>query len=797
MNSLTDSVRLLPNRYGHFDPETSEFVITDVLTPRPWVNVLANERYGAVVSQVGGGFSWFENCQLFRLSRWDQDLSTDAMGRFVYVQDADRPEAIFSTTWQPTRRSQPGERVRHGLGYTVYERELDGLATSQTVFVPVDAPCEVWLIEVQNRRATPRRVRLTTYLEWHLGGVADWHREFHRLFVETRAHGNTLLARKHPGLHPYSREVLDGSVGAVLAIACAGDVEWITDKRAFLGRQGDLARPQALLDPSPLVPCERGTGRWDDPVGCGSVTFELSPDESKRVVVVLGAGHSDEANQGMVQRFDADAAEEALGDVKAHWRSLCADASVISPEPALDVLCNAWLPYQAIAGRMLARCGYYQQSGAYGYRDQLQDSLLHLLTEPSRCLEQIRLHAEAMYEDGGVRHWWHPGTDIYTESRHSDAALWLPFAVLAYLDESCDTRALDQELAYLSRDTQLHGSAGSLLEHCTRALDRALDRLSPRGLPLIESGDWNDGLSHAGIEGRGESVWLGMFLFAILERWKGWLERLGLGEVAKRYAGCAESLRRAVNEWGWDEDRYVGGYRDDGKPFGARECAEGSLYLNPQTWAVISGIAPPERAQRALRTVREQLLEPYGALLLRPAYTALDPYIGYITRYAPGLRENGGVYCHAATWAVQAFAMMGDTDTALAVYRSQCPPLRSGEAPDRYAAEPYVMPGNVDGPDSPHEGRAGWTWYTGSAAWMKRVAFDWLCGVRAEPEGLRVLPYLPSSWDGLQIRRPFRGDVFEIEVRRPPQYGGPADGPIADLLVQSSGSGKTHSISLP
>ncbi|MEP0766191.1 MAG: glycosyl transferase family 36 [Fimbriimonadia bacterium] len=796
---MSNPVRLLPNHYGHFDPDTSEFVIADVLTPRPWVNVLANEQYGAVVSQVGGGFSWFGNCQLFRLSRWDQDLSTDAMGRFVYVQDADKPKAIFSTTWQPTKLSLPGDRVRHGLGYTVYEREFVGLATSQTVFVPLDSACEVWLIEVQNRGASPRRVRLTTYVEWHLGGVGDWHREFHRLFIETRVRGNALIARRHPGLHPHSRNVVDGSVGAVSAITGVGDVEWLTDKRTFLGRRGDMARPEALCGPS-LHPGPQGrgdgcTGRWDDPVGCGSVLFELSPGESKRVVVILGAGSSDESNLAMAQRFDADAAEDALAEVKAHWRSLCSDVSVQSPEPALDVLCNAWLPYQAVAGRMLARCGYYQQSGAYGYRDQLQDSLIHLLSQPSRCFEQIRLHAEAMYEDGGVRHWWHPGTDIYTESRHSDTALWLPFAVLAYLDETGDAEALDEDLGFLSRNS--YGCSGSLLEHSTRALDRSLDRLSPRGLPLIEAGDWNDGLSHAGIEGRGESVWLGMFLYTILERWNGYLKQLGRSQAAERYAGCAESLRRAVNEWGWDEDRYVAGYRDDGKPFGARECTEGSLYLNPQTWAVISGIAPPERAQRAMRTAREQLLKPYGALLLRPAYTALDPYIGYITRYAPGLRENGGVYCHAAMWAVQAFSMMGDADTALAVFRSLCPPLRSSENPDRYAAEPYVMPGNVDGPDSPHEGRAGWTWYTGSAAWMKRVAFDWLCGVRAEPEGLRVRPILPSGWDRFRIRRPFRGDVFEIEVRKPKGYGGPADGPIADVLLYSSGSGKTQHVGLP
>jgi cellobiose phosphorylase len=385
-------------------------------------------------------------------------------------------------------------------------------------------------------------------------------------------------------------------------------------------------------------------------------------------------------------------------------------------------MCNSWLPYQAIAGRLFAKCAYYQQGGAYGYRDQLQDSLMLLDWDPAHTLLQLGRHAEAMYEDGGVRHWWHPGTDIFVRSHHSDTCLWLAFGVLAYLETTNDTAALDEDFAFLSRETEKPSSHGTLWAHCLRGIDRTLSKLSPRGLPLLGAGDWNDGLSHAGIEGIGESVWLAMFLFDILTRWQPFLEKTGQHDVARKFADAAVGLKQAVNDHAWDGEWYIAGTRDDGKPFGSHTCEEGKIFLNPQTWAVISGIAPPERVEQAMNSVRKHLLCPFGALLLQPAYSKVDPYIGYITRYAPGLRENGGVYSHASTWAIKAFTMIDDQETALAIYRGMLPPLRAEADVELYAAEPYVMPGNVDGPDSPYKGRAGWTWYTGSAAWMVRVA---------------------------------------------------------------------------
>lgn len=707
----------MANPYGHFDPVSGAFVITDVLTPRPWINVLANEQYGVVLSQAGGGFSWADNCQLFRLSRWEQDLVSDAYGRFLYVQDLEKPDELWSTTYQPTRRRAEVDELVHDLGATTFTRRFLDLETRQTVFVPDDACAEVWIIEIRNLSDRPRALRLASYLEWHLGGSGDSHREFHRLFVESKTEGKALIAWKHSNLVEHERTEPKPPIRAYVGWSGVEATTWITDKREWLGTCGDPSFPRALRKAA----SPSSTSRWDDPVAGGLALLELGPGESRTITLTIGAAPDEATALKMAQRYDEEAARSALRDTLALWNRRCVLPGNDTGDAAIDLMANRWLPYQAIAGRLFARCAYYQQGGAYGFRDQLQDSLMLLDRDPAATLKQLGRHAEAMYEDGGVRHWWHPGTGIFSESRHSDTPLWLAYGVLAYLEATGDLSALELQYDFLNRASQAPAERGTLFEHCLRGIRLVLGRISPRGLPLIGAGDWNDGLSHAGLDGKGESVWMAMFLYDILNRWEPYLRRTGHEDLVECFHTAAESLRSAVNDHGWDGEWYIAGTRDDGKPFGSKSCEEGQIFLNPQTWAVISGIAPPDRAEKAMRSVRERLVMPYGALLLRPAYSHVDPYIGYITRYAPGLRENGGVYSHASTWAVMAFAMMGDRETATEIYRGMLPPLRAAENADLYAAEPYVMPGNVDGPDSPYAGRAGWTWYTGSAAWMVRV----------------------------------------------------------------------------
>lgn len=728
--------RLLGNPYGYFVEEDASFTITDVRTPRPWANVLSNDRYGVVVSQAGGGFSWHDNCQIYRISRWDQDLVQDGMGRFVYVQDLDEPEDLWSTTYNPTRRAADVDRCVHGLGFTKFERRFRDLEVVQTIFVPTEGDAEVWILSIQNLSDRPRRLRIASYQELHLGDVGAWHREFHRLFMESRVVGDELVAWKHPNLAEHRRDELETPKRVAFSWQGADSVRWVTDKEAWLGRQGTVARPEGLF-----TDVRRGeTPRWDDPVAVGILELTLAPGETRSMVHSVGVAMSEEDALAEVRPWDLRKAAQALVETKHYWHQRCKQGKIPTQDVAENLMVNAWFPYQAIVGRIYARCAYYQQGGAYGYRDQLQDSLMLLsLGEPETTVTQLGRHAEAMYEDGGVKHWWMPTEGWGPESWHSDTSLWLMFGVLAYIEATGDTSVLSREYSYLAREQDVpwvvshgraardtHGRAahGTLLDHAVRGVRRALDLRSPRGLPLLGAGDWNDGLSHAGLDGKGESVWLAMFLFDVLKRSHSVIRSFGLSDVADEFEREAESLRAAVETHAWDGDWYIAGTRDDGKPFGSRENEEGKIFLNPQTWAVLTGIASPERAARAMQSVREHLVTDYGALLLQPAFSRVDPYIGYITRYAPGLRENGGVYSHASTWAVLAFNQIGDRETARRVFRGMLPPLRSVEDADLYAAEPYVMPGNVDGPDSPYAGRAGWTWYTGSAAWMVRVAAE-------------------------------------------------------------------------
>jgi len=757
-DSAAPAPATLPNRYGAFDPATYAFVLHNVLTPRPWVNVMSNGEYGLVLSQQGGGFSWRRNSQLDRVTRWEQDLAADAYGRWVYVFDIDAGR-VHSTTFAPVREAADDEEIRHGLGWTTFRRRTGDVETSQTVFIPVEGGSEHWVIEVCNRAKASKRFRIGSYLEWHLGNQGEWHREFHRLFVSLFPERDALFAFKRTGLTEGSRTPPPAPMVAYAAVDGLEPVHWFGDKAQWLGAAGRFDRPDGVIHPiEPII-----TERWDDPIAALTAEVEIPAGGSVRFAITVGAEDNLDAAR-LASRVTLDEIERRREETVRHHLARAQALEIQTADPAFDLMNNGWLPHQAEVGRMKARCAYYQQGGAYGFRDQLQDSLCLLETEPSSTLAQLGRHAEATYEDGGVRHWWHPDSPIFAPSHHSDTCLWLSYGTLEYLDETAADSALDRPYRYLNRSTQEFGSEGSLLDHCQRGIRRFLEMRSPRGLPLIGSGDWNDGLSHAGIDGKGESVWLAMFGYAILLRIAEVLDRRGETKLAAEYRTEAANLQTAVETHGWDGDRYIAGTSDDGRPFGSRENRSGQIFLNPQTWAAITGIGAPERVRQALAAVRERLVKPYGALLLAPAYREVDSSIGYITRYAPGLRENGGVYSHASTWAVQAFAEAGDVETAYEIYRGMLPPLRSTLDADAYQAEPFVMPGNVDGPDSPFEGRAGWTWYTGSAAWMRRVAIRNLLGVRATYDGLIVAPRLPSSLGPVRLTRPFRGDVFEIEI---------------------------------
>jgi len=745
--------------YGSFSADGAEYVITRADTPMPWINVLTNGDYGLTLSQAGSGYSWRTHASLNRLTRWEQDLVRDEWGKYLYLRDAESG-AFWSPTWQPCGAALDEYRVRHGLGYSVIEGQRDAIRSAVTYFVPPDAPCEIWLLRLENAGDRPRALQITSYFEWLLGAAPDWHREFHRTFIETEYDPalGALLATKALWDLPVESKTHWNRSWPYLGFHSASiqPAGFDSDKRDFLGRHGDLRRPRALQDGR----ARNRAGRWGDPIGSLMVEVRLAPGEAREIAFTLGAA-DDRAQAGaIITRFrDLDAVHAALEAARRLWRTLTGSLSVETPDPALNRLANGWLAYQAIAGRLWGRTAYYQTGGAYGFRDQLQDSLVWLLLgQPDRTLEQIKLHAAHQYQDGVVLHWWHPLAETGLRSDYSDDLLWLPFVLMRYLDETADFAALDQVAPFYD------GGEGTLREHCLRSFERALSRRSPRGLPLILKGDWNDGLNAVGAEGRGESVWMAHFLHALLTDW---VDR-GLADdaTARRYQAEAGSLRAAVNTHAWDGAWYWRATTDAGALVGSHRSPEGQIFLNAQTWAVLSGTAPADRARQALASARARLYSEYGPLLLAPAYTRPNPDIGYLSRYAPGTRENGGVYCHAACWAVLAERRMNGAQAAYEVWRSFCPPVRSAVDPDRYSGEPYVMPGNVAGPLAPLPGQAGWTWYTGTGAWYLRALVEGVLGIEACRDGLRVQPELPDGWDQFRVRRWFRGARYTITVRR-------------------------------
>jgi cellobiose phosphorylase len=730
----------------------------------PWANIISNGDYGLAVSQVGSGYSWRTHASFNRITRWDQDLVRDEWGKYLFLRDDDTGQH-WSPTYQPCGRELADLRVEHGMGYSLFGGLCHEIATQLTMFVPLDAPCEVWRLHLTNQSDRPRRLSAFTYFEWLLGVAPDWHREFHRLFIDTRGDldRRMITARKvmwdiPGGDTHWNRDWEYTAIHASSAPLAGFD----GDKRAFIGPYGRLTAPMVVRTGM----SQNSEGRYGDPIGSLHVALELAPGETREIVFVLGAA-ADEAEQRAILRYaDESAAAHGLAQAQSHWDELTARLQVETSDPALNVMANGWLVYQAVSCRMWARTAYYQTGGAYGYRDQLQDSLLWLLLDlPERTRQQIHLHAAHQYQSGIVLHWWHPIAETGLKSEYSDDLVWLPFAVLKYIEETDDPRILDEVAPFYD------GGEATIREHCLRAIRVALQRRSDRGLPLILQADWNDGLNAVGIHGRGESVWMAHFLYFVL---CGWVD-LGVLDAAldQEFRAAAADLRRAVEQHAWDGDWFIRAITDSGKILGSRTCDEGQIFLNAQTWAALSGIADEDRTRRAMEAAREQLFKPYGALLLAPAYSIPDPEIGYLSRYAPGLRENGGVYCHAACWAVLAEREVSGVDAAYAVWRSFCPARLSTENPDQYAAEPYVMPGNIGGPLSPTPGQGAWSWYTGSGQWFLRVLIEGVFGVRARRKGLEVRAALPAEWDTCRVQRRFRGATYDIVIRRDPDAQSP------------------------
>ncbi len=745
------------NKYGYFTEDGKEYVITDPFTPKPWINVLSNSHYGIVVSQLNGGFSWLDNSNLNRLTRWNQDLIMDNWGKYIYLRDKENGR-FWSPTIQPVKNELDFYECRHGIGYTIFNSRLYDIGSKLRLFVPFDDNLEIWSLTLCNDSQTAKTIEIFTYFEWCLGAAPDSHREFHKAFIETAydADNNILTAGKRLWEMPSDRGHWNRDWQYKAYFSCSQTFDsYSGNKESFLGRYGTLSEPLALKTGE----LDNEVGKWHDATASTKNTINLESGQSQTIHFFLGAEQDNEEIVPLIQKYRREENVTAsFNKMQAHWRDYLENTTVETPDEALNMMCNHWLKYQAISGRIWARAAYYQQSGAYGFRDQLQDSQIFFYSRPQLAKNQIRLHARHQLKSGAVLHWWHSISDQGMETNMTDDLLWLPFLLIQYLKETADWNFLNDSEPYYDS-----GEKDTLINHCKRAINLVFNRFTDRGLPQILAGDWNDGLSAVGLDGKGESIWLGHFLYYILNEMIVILNRNGDEASAKKYDQRAEDLKKAINEFGWDGDWFWRASKDNGECIGSKNNKEGYIYLNAQTWSVIACSTTKERQSKAMQAVEKHLEKNFGPLLLYPAYSNPDPFIGYLSRYAPGVRENGGVYTHAATWAIWAASMIDNPDMAYRIFRKICPVINASNA-DQYAAEPYVTPGNIEGPDSRHYGRGGWTWYTGSASWLFRVTIDHLIGIQASYDGLKVRPCFPAHWPQVKLNRLFRGTMYYITI---------------------------------
>ncbi|MBN1954581.1 MAG: glycosyl transferase family 36 [Anaerolineae bacterium] len=778
--------------YGCFSEDGREYIISTPLTPRPWGNVISNGDYAMMVSQTGSGYSWRGNAGQNRITRSFQDLVKDNWGKYLYIRDL-QTMAYWSAAYKPVMHPYDRYRVVHGLGYTRFEQEIDGIRSELAVFVTAQDPVEIMELRLTNTGATPRHLDVTSYAEWLLGFAPDEHREFHKLFIETWAEGegSALFARKYLWGFPDDQgrhNNVDWPYTAFMAVS-EPLKSFDCDKESFIGLYESEEHPRAMR----LERLAGRSGRFGDAIAALQVEVCLQPGESRTVVFTLGAAENDrEDPRELITRYTApEKSASALQEVHALWSRFVDQEHVETPDEALNLMTNYWLKYQAISCRLWGKSAFYQVSAGYGFRDQLQDCQVFLAGEPEYARQQLLLHAAQQFVEGDVLHWWFTVRGGGPRTNCSDDLLWLPFVLASYLKETADYSLLDEPVPYLN------GPAEDLYHHCKRAIERVFSRFSPRGVPLMGDHDWNDGLNAVGTLLKGESFWMAEFLHYVLREFIPLARRRGDARFAARCASVCAGLKGALDRHGWDGGWYLQATTDEGLLLGSQENEEGRIFLMPNIWAVISGAADEEKAQRAMQAVTEYLLKDHGTLLNTPAFTRPRPDIGYVTRYAPGLRENGGVYTHAATWSVWAYTLIGQPELAYEAYRRICPPNRSRDI-DVYKAEPYVTPGNVDGPLSDYYGRGGWTWYTGSAQWLHRVATHWILGIRPQEDGLLVDPSIPAGWEGFTVRRKFRNAVYHIEVRNPRRVNRgvrslQVDGEALEgQLIPAFSDGRTH-----
>lgn len=768
------------NGYGGFNADASEYVIRVTpnaqgclqLPPQPWVNIIANPQFGFMVSESGAGFTWSQNSRENRLTPWHNDPLLDTSGEALYLRDED--SGLYWSLFPGPLYEAGTYEIRHGFGYSHLRRIAHGLEHQVWVFVPPDAPVKITLIRLRNLDSAPRRLSLFSYAQLVLGVLPNDHAA--SLAIEQDGATGALLAEN-------CNRVFSGRIAFAAATPTDSVPMYISgDRKTFLGVGGDLARPAALLNGKSLDG-RLGTGL--DPCFALQVTLHLEANSEVERAFLLGEASSRDGARRLISHYrQAGAPHAALHEAQNFWRTQLGAVQLQSPAPMLDVLVNGWAAYQTLSCRLWARSAFYQSGGAFGFRDQLQDALALIYHDPALAREQLLLNAAHQFVEGDVLHWWHPPLGCGIRTRFSDDRLWLPYLAAFYGRSTGDWELFSQQIPFLTAPAvpdgedevfltaQASGESASFYEHCCRALDCSLTQ-GAHGLPLMGTGDWNDGMNRVGREGRGESVWLGFFLYTILGDFIPVCGQQGDYNRARRYAAFRTHLAEALNEHGWDGAWYRRAWYDDGAVLGSASSDECQIDALAQAWAVISKAAPNARAEAAMDAVDKQLIDRQAGLirLFTPPFinTAHDP--GYIKGYVAGVRENGGQYTHAALWVVEAFAQLGRRDQVAALLEMLSPiqHTATAQAVATYRLEPYWIAADIYSA-LPHIGRGGWSAYTGSAGWLLRVTLESLLGLElVEGHALRLRPCIPDSWPSVKLRYRLadQGTRYDIEVLNP------------------------------
>lgn len=761
------------NGFGGFDKDGMEYVIKlteGMNTPVPWCNVISNQNFGFLITESGASTTWAENSRENRLTTWSNDPVLDPSGEIIYMRDEETGE-IWSVTPHPIRTKTP-YIIRHGFGYSSFEHSWNGIEHELIEFVPVTESVKLCILKLKNNTNSKRKLSATYYAKTVLGvfeqGTAK------HVYTELSSNGAILIKNNYNTDFPGRFVFLDTS---------AKERYYTGDRREFLGNFGGLKHPEALRKDK----LSNTLGAGFDPCACIQTIIELKSREQVELIFMLGQGENAESVNTCTEKYrNVKKVYKALEEVKAFWENVIGRITVSTPDRNMNIILNGWLLYQTISCRMWARTAFYQSGGAFGFRDQLQDAMAVIDVLPEAAKNQILFHASHQFIEGDVQHWWHPGSNKGIRTRFSDDLLWLPYVTTNYINRTGDTQILEERIDFLEDEQLREGEderykipyvsdvSSSLYDHCIRAIERSL-KFGHHGIPLMGSGDWNDGMSTVGNKGKGESVWLGWFLYDILINFSELCRLKRDSNKADRYVNIAKEIAKAQEENAWDGNWYRRAYFDNGTALGSAENTECKIDSIAQTWSVISGAANTDRAKEAMQAVEQYLIKYDEGLvkLLTPPFDEGDLKPGYIKGYPPGVRENGGQYTHAAIWVILAYSMMKNTDMAWKIFNMLNPINHANTMMEasRYKVEPYVMAADVYAV-SPHTGRGGWTWYTGASGWMYNVGIQHILGFKKKADRIMIEPCIPKDWLEYNIiYRHNKNTVYNIIVKKQKRTG--------------------------